>query len=295
MVKYANKYSIPIIVDVRDIWPDAFINLYPSFAIVFKLLLSWMYRIAGKVFQNADAIIGVDESYLDYGLSFTTREKTDNDKVIPLGYPEIPSDIEPADDTFIKQFKINQNTKIIWYIGSLGHSYDLDPLIFSAKKSIEEGKENYLYIVCGVGEKLSTWKSKSAGLTNIIFTGWVDLPQIAYLRKKASIGVQAYSSVASQSLANKLYDYISNGIPILSSLKGENALLINQHNIGKTYDLSIPEDFHEKLTMILENNEMLKEMGDNASQLYKDQFSHQLHQQKFISYLESFTHGYGKE
>ena len=57
VVKFANKHKIPVIVDVRDQWPDIFLNYLPkSLWKISRMLLFREFAIMKKTFRNATAI-----------------------------------------------------------------------------------------------------------------------------------------------------------------------------------------------------------------------------------------------
>ena len=68
---------------------------------------------------------------------------------------------------------------------------------------------------------MKKWSKLAIGLQNVVFTGWVNKHELKYLSDIADIGLMAYSKGAPQGLPNKIFEYMSSGIPILSSLQGE--------------------------------------------------------------------------
>ena len=68
----------------------------------------------------------------------------------------------------------------------------------------------------------------------VVFTGWVDADAINWMRSHAAIGLQPYAAGAPQGLANKLFEYLSAGMPVVSSLTGENQQLIAANDCGLT-------------------------------------------------------------
>src|SRR5690554_4268813 len=60
-VNYANKHNIPVVVDIRDMWPDIFVQPFSKpLKPLIKLVVGLMYKSkTSYVMQNATNIIGV--------------------------------------------------------------------------------------------------------------------------------------------------------------------------------------------------------------------------------------------
>ena len=109
--------------------------------------------------------------------------------------------------------------------GSLSRSFDFETLIKCAKniKNI-----NINFIICGDGELKKNFIESSKGLINIKFTGWIDRNKISAIESRSNVAIAPYKKMNNfkDNIPNKIIDYISFGLPILSPLKGEVATLI---------------------------------------------------------------------
>src|ERR1035437_9058710 len=88
-VRYARKHSVPIVLDVRDLWPDIFLNELPfSTRGVANLVLHPYIRMTRFAFRHCSAIVGISKGYLEWGLRYAGRDRGPSDAVFPLGYHE---------------------------------------------------------------------------------------------------------------------------------------------------------------------------------------------------------------
>jgi glycosyltransferase involved in cell wall biosynthesis len=272
-VEYANKNNIPIITDVRDLWPDIFLDFVPKWSQFFiKIILHNMYKNTEYVFKNSTSISAVSEGYLDWGLNKAGRKRTDNDIILPLGYPEQKIDIDNdcKKNKHLHALGVDPSKTILLFIGSFGKTYDLTTVI-DAAKYYDEKNDNLQFVFCGDGEKYNQWANEAQGISNIIFTGWLDSCGIKYLLNISSIGLAAYVKGAPQGLPNKIFEYMSVGLPILSSLDGETRKLLAQEEIGLTYDPLIKNDLIKKIAM-LSNKENYHILRKNSKVLFDNQF-----------------------
>ena len=121
-VKYGQKYNVPVVVDIRDLWPDIFVNALPmALQCAGKLLLLPLFRLSDSTLKNCTAITGVSENYMQWGLRKACREKNDFDRVFHLGYPAIESESDDNEmKSHVKEMGINSDKKIFLFIGSFG-------------------------------------------------------------------------------------------------------------------------------------------------------------------------------
>ena len=86
-VNYGKMRNIPVIVDIRDLWPDVFETVVPKFAHwLLKYITGPMKKKLAEVCENATAIFGITEEYLKWGLSKSNRQRTKDDGCFPLAY-----------------------------------------------------------------------------------------------------------------------------------------------------------------------------------------------------------------
>lgn len=278
--KFALKHSIPIIIDVRDLWPESIVNLFPTFAKPFiKAALWWSFYQSNYIFRHATSIVAVSPKYLNYGLIKAGRGgKINNSKIVdgvfPIGYQKnMVSNYTMAESQHIlNDLAINSSKFVCWFVGYFGKTYDLTPIIEAAKILQQKGIDNIQFVFSGTGDRYSYWVEKSKEYGNILFTGWVDKRQLEVIGSTAKVGLQAYADKAPQGLANKLFEYLSFGLPVLSSLRGENEELIADYEVGFTYDITKPQSFLEKLMILYEDSTLWERMSNRAKQVFVEHF-----------------------
>lgn len=273
-VRYGLERNIPVILDIRDLWPDVLIDVVPrGLRWLSRLLLATSRRRAAFAMQNATGLVGISDGYLNWALRYADRARRAADAMYPLGYiapAQTSADNQSAADK-LQALGIDESRTLIWYIGSFGRQYDLSPVLQGARALLESNSD-IQFVISGDGELGDRWRSLAQGLTNVVFTGWIHADEINWLRSKAAIGLQPYRPGAPQGLANKLFEYLSAGIPVLSSLAGENAQLIDAHACGLNYQAGNTEDFLHKLSYLLSHTDERTAMGLRGKNLFERQF-----------------------
>ncbi|MFA5832072.1 MAG: glycosyltransferase family 4 protein [Bacteroidota bacterium] len=291
-VRFGKKNNIPVIIDVRDLWPDIFIDVLPHrFKWLGKVLLFKLFRDTATIFRQCSAIIAVSPGYLNWALSYSGRIKNVSDKVFSLGYKRLI--LPSAENENIKEklygLGIDKSKLIFWFSGTFGKTYDLIPIIKAANKLQTKDVQ---FVFSGKGEQEKIWMNKSKGLKNIIFTGWLNASELHCMSQIADIGLMAYAKGAPQGLPNKLFEYLSAGLPIISSLKGESENLLLKNKCGLIYDASSENNLFDCLTYLLNNLGELETMKSNAIRLFDKSFDSDNINSEIMEYLKSLLNKY---
>ena len=301
-VKYGEKMNIPVVLDMRDMWPDVFLDFIPSWAKgIAHILFLPMYIMLSKACIGATHIIGITPGFVNWGVKCANRNPTSLDKSFPLGYSEnAPKKkaIKEAEQFWAKYgLSKNSNEFNICYFGNLGHSFVPEFInVINAARKIESKNYPIRFIICGSGVNLDFYRKKAKGYNNIIFPGWINEVQIWTLLRMSSIGLLPYQNSKSFviSLPNKSIEYLSAGLPIISSLKGVLGDLLNNYNCGITYESENTDDLASILINLFNHPELLKKMSKNAYALYKDKFVAEKVYNDMVDYLELVVKNYKK-
>jgi len=271
-VRYAKANGIPSIVDVEDLWPDIFIDHLPSHVLkhIGGKLLSRDYKKVEYMFKNADSIVAVSNTYLLWGLNKAHRERSRNEKVFLLGYKPLIEGMGGKKDTepVSSWLKERSDQKLFTFIGSFGYSYELDLLVKAAR--IFHGKDRICFVLAGAGEQYDEIKRKTRSLDNVVVPGWIGRSEIEELLQTSHVGLLPYVEGAPQSIPNKPIEYLSSGLPIISSLGGEMAALVDTYRFGINYDPGNIDELCSSINLLADNSDLHREMSSNARRFFME-------------------------
>jgi glycosyltransferase involved in cell wall biosynthesis len=271
-VRYARRRNIPVLVDIRDLWPDIFLsNLDNSFSgKLGHLALHFDFQRLRILLQEADGLIAVSKGYLQWALEKAGRVAREWDHVFLLGYqaPQntaiLPESAKLPDWLFGQEGK-----KLLLFIGTFGFSYELRLVVEAARRLESAGRKDVCFVLAGTGEQADILRRESAGLSNVILPGWVDAPEINALLAHGYLGlVPCLSEI--HTLPNKPFEYLSAGLPLISSLEGEMAELINDHGLGLNYRSGDLEGLCQALETLLNDQELWNRISAKALAFFKD-------------------------
>lgn len=287
MSRFLKKNSIPMVLDVKDMWPDVLLRALPSQARgVGKLLLSPYYHLMNSTFKTATSISSISQDFLDQSVKIARRKPNVYDSVNYLttirpnySNTEITNAQEWLDKKGVADSKQNRCS----FVGSLTSAFDWDCVIESFKNSNTE------FVIAGDGPCFQDLKKKTQNIKNIIMLGRITSIQSKVLADRTNIFIAPYKSSLefSQSLPNKFFDAMQHGKPLLSSVTGSASQFILEKNIGLIYsDVSTLKMALRKLES---SPDFFKQLGENAVKAYAKDFSGQIVYEKIINNLEILT------
>ena len=274
--RYGQQRSVPVYLDIRDLWPDVLERAFPGpLSALGRILVTPLRHQAHAALRQAAGLIGISRRYLDWGLRGAGRTMQARDTVIPLGYPR------PAAGGGALPPGVDAARPLVLFVGSFGRSYDLAPMIGAARLLAGTPAQ---FVICGDGERAAEWRAAARGMTNVVFTGWRDSRDVGALLRHSAIGVAAYAEGALQGLPNKLFEYFSAGLPVASSLSGEAAELLAREECGLSYRPGSAESLAEVLTALLDPS-LRSRLGRNAKALYDREFDGELVTQRLADHI----------
>jgi len=209
--KLSKKYGVRFVLEIRDLWPQTFIDLGKMKK--FHPFVHLLKSLEKKLYRRADAIITVLPNSTDYIAKIRGENK--NIHFIPNGctFAQLPS-TTPAD--LQDQFKI-------CYAGSMGLSNSLDTLIDAALILKQRGNRSNIQIVlCGQGPHKTALVKKclDGGLDFVQFLEPVPKTEVHSFLATADAFVVTMKNTPLYKYGisfNKVFDYLAIGRPIITA------------------------------------------------------------------------------
>jgi glycosyltransferase involved in cell wall biosynthesis len=274
-IRYGRRVGVPVLIDVRDLWPDIFLDAVPSrVRWAGHMALSGLVRETHAALAGAAGILAMSEGCLGWGLRYARRDRGPCDAVFPLAYqkPAVsPAELQAA-TAALHARGVDPAKLICWFIGTFGKTYDVATVIRAARELESQGSRDIQFVLSGDGDQRADLEELARGLSNVAFTGWIDGPQIAAMMRLAGIGLAAVNGVPG-TLPNKLFEYLSAGLPVLSSIPGEAADLLERHRCGLTYAPKDLEGFLRTLRSLIDDAPRRRQMSAKALEAFEVQYS----------------------
>lgn len=282
--------KIPFIIDVKDQWPHKFLEtVNQRYRYLTKLSLAPYFYLSRYAFKHAVGICSMSEDFLNWSLTYANRDKKKYDLIIPLSPVNERLSVTQHRDAgqwWGKKGVINDGRLRVVFFGTLSRAFDFLPLIHAAAEA-KKSKQSWQFIICGDGECFASLQKETSHLDNILMTGWVDHEKISVLASVASLGCAPYISTEDfeASIPNKVIDYISYGLPVLTSLEGSVSKLLNKEGIGFFYRRSKLNDFYNQIADF-ERNPHKNLISGRARHVYNEVFDGRSNYKKLVKHLE---------
>jgi glycosyltransferase involved in cell wall biosynthesis len=288
--KFGAKYKIPVVIDVRDLWPEIYFEVVPRCLHIFlKIYVNICRYTLKKTMRNAYSIIGLSKNFLEYGLQYSGRDQGELDKVFPIAYPNYDySQWSDKFDEYWGKLGIKKNDFLVVFLGNFGKQFSFKFIIDAANELIKISEIKF--VLCGTGQQMDDIKLHAP--KNVFFTGWIEEEQILSLAANAKIGLAPYidSKNYIQNTPNKFGEYLSASLPIAVSVKGIMEELLNQYKCGFRYNSGI--ELAAIIKHYYEDGNLWEEHSYNARCLYEEQFNADNSNKQLSNYLKKVTDYY---
>lgn len=280
-IKYGQKNNIPVIVDIRDLWPDIFkhnlTGIKKIIAIPYIMLMDYKTK---KIMKKAFAINGIAPKIVEWGLKKAGREIQKNDRAFYIGYSNQSKEVVEA------TVDIDKNKFNLCFFGTLNNQFRFD-MIVKIAKLLEDSNVN-VYI-CGTGQEYEKLQEESKKLKNLKLLGWLNKEQLQYVLSNSKVGLAPYKPTFDfkMSVANKFAEYLAYGLPVILTSGGYMGELIDQNACG--INSEIEEEIAKYIIKLAEDNNMYEETSKNAKKLYEENFVAEKIYSELVDYLEEIN------
>ena len=278
--KYAKRNNIRLIIDIQDLWPEAFKMVF-NVPVVSNIIFWPMKKQANYIYKNADDIVAVSETY-------AYRASRVNDKYQHKLSVYLGTDLDYFDECKEKNKSIfDDNLVRIVYIGTLGHSYDIKCIVDAIKTLNDRKINNIKFIVMGDGPLKHEFENY-AKQKNIYyeFTGRLPYEKMVGRLCSCDIAVNPISHNAAQSIINKVGDYAAAGLPVISTQECEEYKnLVKEYEIGFNCENGNIQDIVEKLEVLIKDKKSRKKLGNNNRRLAEERFNRKVTYKKITDLI----------
>lgn len=263
---YAKIKKVKLVLDIRDLWPEAAISLK---FIKKNILISWLENLVIKAYKYANRITINTPAFEDVFKSYGCGDKL---FYVPNGF-DISKNLEIK-----KNDNEPNNTFKVFYAGLFGYAQNVNLLVETARVA-SLSKNDIEFVLVGTGPMKERLQEKilKYALKNITLLEY--LPKDAFLNLigKFDLGVITYeiNDTFRKNIPSKIFDYMFMEKPVLINLKGTASDMIQSGDFGFVLETEDPVLFFEKIVAI-KNNKNLKEKGGNAFQYLKSDFDKQV-------------------
>ncbi len=216
----AFAHRAPLVVDVRDVWPEIAVAMGAWRA--GSMLERLVGRIADALYARAALITCVTE---------TARRQIVARGVDPRKVHLAPNGFDTVEPAVENPLAPVPGVRDVVYVGNMGLATGLD-VVLDAAVLLQKDRIRFVLVGGGTDAERLRARARNERLENIVFTG--SLPRSAAMRVLEDSAVTVVPLVASitDSLPTKLFDAMRAGVPVALSAGGEARQLIENADAG---------------------------------------------------------------
>ena len=285
------KYKLPVVLDLHDNVPEV-MKLYPHLQkFPGKYIISpKKWKIKEREFiERANNVISVSPEFLE---DLEKRIPSSKDKLVL-----VPNTIRKSfykkykiDETIIKRYK---NNFVILYLGDTHLRRGLKTAI-NATEKLKSKIRNLKLVIVGKNTTDSILKKyvQDLKLEDFVdFEGWqnVSLFQSYILASHVCISPLHRNLQHDVAYANKIFQYMSFGKPLLVSDAIAQKKIVEKNNTGLVHKEKDVEDFSSKVITLYKDEELRSELGKNGMDFVRNEFSWEKTSKKLIELYDNLT------
>lgn len=275
----AKQFQVPFIFETVDVWPDV-----PQGMGILKnpILLAGLNARVNRIYREAAHIVclspGMQQQVLSHSVDATK---------VSVSYNGTNTNtFKPAENPEAKKQKV-----VAVYTGTVGIANDLCQLIEAAK--LLESESEIEFRILGSGNDLDRVKRhvKYLQCGNVKFFDPLPKEKVAAFFEDADIGIVSFAPfpVLEANSANKFYDYLSCGIPIVINYRGWQAEALKNSEAGLSSVQGDVQAFAANIRMLANDPTKRKRMGQNARMLACAEYDRKILAAKLLSLLEKIS------
>lgn len=296
MVDYGKVAGFPVIVDVRDKWPDIFVDYAPAALKPFvRAGLARESARARNALANAEALVTMMQSMLDWGLAKANRAAIADDRIFYLATMEANtaqqspiSDLAPE-----HQYLLNEaNGKTIFsFVGTFNKTQH-PSLILDALEQLVDQKafdpSAIAVMIGGDGVGADAVRRRIDRLPFAHYLGWMRPLEMRALLARTDVGLLPMN-FASEAFNNKAFAYLASGLPILNCADGDLARLIATTDIGMNLPAGDSQALAEAIKALATNPTRVQQLKARARIVFDSEFDQRKIYNDYADHVETIA------
>ncbi len=269
------KFKLPVVLDLHDNMPEV-MKLYPHLQkFPGKYIISpkkWKMK-EEEFIEKSDKVITVSPEFLE---TIKKRIPSSVNKLVL-----VPNTIR---ESFYKNYRLEEsilkkykNKFVILYLGDTHLRRGLQTAI-SAIVNLKNNIKNIKLVIVGKNTTDVFLKKQvqEQSLEEFVdFEGWQDVSLFQSYIKASQICISPLHRNKQHDVAyaNKIFQYMSFGKPLLVSNAIAQKKIVEDNKTGLVHKEKDIEDFSEKIMMLYNNKKLSEELGENGKNFIENKFS----------------------
>jgi len=296
-VRYGKQNGVPVIVDIRDLHPEVFVDAAPPpLKPLVRLATRRMKASVAELCRDATAIWGNSGTFVEWGCRLGGRARGGQDLTLPIAYKFL--EVDELDTSKILEawqengMFLSEHLNVVFF-GTLSKSFDFGPVFEAARQLCAKGTRHRFHIF-GAGQQQAFISKRCAALANCFFHGPVGAAKLQAAMSVSDIGLAPYifTDNFASNMPNKTTEYLGGGLTVALAFKtGVLADFLRTTGSGFCYETS--NELLQSLINLGEDTQKMAAVRQAAAVAFKQHLgygtlSQRMHN-KIISTVKAYT------
>jgi len=260
---------VPFVFEVRDQWPKIPIEMGIIKNRILIRILLWTEKV---IYKKSSAIVALSPGMADGIKSVLNKDK-------PVAVIPNSSDTETfrpdIDGSAIRQEKGWDNKLVLLHFGAMGRVNGLEFVIEAANRLKSNPEIDFVLVGEGREKASLIKKVEHLGLKNVDILDSMPKEMLVKLVAACDVSmiIVADFSILEHNSANKFFDSLSAGKPVLLNYSGWQRQILEENSAGFGCEICNLDEFVEKVLYLNSHRKQLAEMEQNARRIAIEKFN----------------------
>lgn len=296
-VAWGRRNGVATIIDVRDKWPDIFIDHAGSTALatLIRLGLHGERRRVRRALRDADAVVAMMGSMMDWALASVGRAPTWRERIFHLTTTPKNFDVErpplPAESRVPEVVaRIGARTAFT-FVGTFNRTQHPSLILDAVDRLAADGRNDparMVFVIGGDGLDADEVRRRATRHENVLVTGWLVTDEMNALLARSHVGLLPMN-FPSPAFNNKAFAYLASGLPIINGATGDLADLIAEEEIGINFGGGNAAELAEAIAVLAGDGERLRAMTADVRSLFDARFDREANYRAYVDHIEKIV------
>jgi glycosyltransferase involved in cell wall biosynthesis len=276
----------PLIMEVRDLWPDSLVELGLVKNKILIRTMSWLERF---LYNRVDGIVALTDGIR----SDIVRRGWPAEKVHAISYGISPARFH-ADEAGRRRVRAASgwaDQKIVAYVGAHGRANNLDVILRAARNLGHRADIRFVLIGDGLEKAQLMADAESMGLSNLVFHPPIAADDAPAYINAADLCVVTLQDVPlfAGAIPTKLIEYMACEKPVMLGVRGEAEDIVKNANAGVVFDPNDDTRLAVLVEELVDDPERRRVLGRNGSAYVRQNFLLERNQARLHELLVAAT------
>lgn len=282
----ARKHRVPLVFEVRDLWPEAPIQMG---ALRNRVSIAAARKLEHTIYRNSAHVValspGMRDGVVEAGVAPERVSVIPNASDLQLFTPQVDG------SEFRQKWGVGDRL-VCTYFGTMGEANDLTQVVGAARILQEQGNRDVVFVLHGDGKRRQALEAccREHDLRNVVFSDPIrDKTAVARIAAASDVCMTIYKNVPVLYTCspNKLFDTFSAGRAAIVNSPGWLKSLVEDNEAGVYVREGDAAHLADRVAYLAGNRELVARYGVNARALAERLFDRKKLAAQLVDVFES--------